>query len=114
RLNSRLRLKVEHLAEWVKSEKNPNGKNPYDLTLFLSERQMKGIHPFAVDTENNILHFRLIRDPTNADQKIMWDDLLGRATSFRDQHIGAWQKHGLERTVRISVGFENQTPVKSD
>src|SRR5947207_6192003 len=83
---------------------------PY-TTLFRS--QMKGLHPIAVDIEENILHFRLVRDPTNADQKVMWDDLLGRATSFKRQHEGSWQQHGLERTVRVSIGLENQSPFKS-
>src|SRR5579884_3897387 len=112
-LNDRIRLKVDHLREWIKSEKNPNGKNLNDLILFLNERPMKGLHPFEVDPERNILQFRLVRDSSIPEQRTMWDDLLSRATSFKKQHEGSRQNHKLERTVRVSVGFENEMPFKS-
>ena len=99
-LGDHLRLKVKNLKSWV-----DKGNNPYQLILFLNERPLKGLNPVAVDVNASTVLFRLTR---NADNKVMWDDLLGRATSLRHEH-DTWS----ERAVRASIGMQDKTSVTS-
>jgi hypothetical protein len=96
-LSQHVRLKVENLSDWIKA-----GNSPWNLTLFLNERPMKGLHPISVDQEHGYLNFPLQR---NDDNIPTWESLMQREPNW---HWGQVSRH-----LRASVGLDGGVAVPS-
>ena len=96
-LGENVRLKVTNLSDWINA-----GNSPWNLTLFLNERPMKGLHPMSVDQAQGYLSFPLQR---NDDNIPAWESLMER------QHN--WQWGEVSRHLRASVGMDGGVAVAS-
>jgi hypothetical protein len=90
RLGQNIRLRVTNLSDWIKA-----GNSPWNLTLFLNERPMKGLHPVSVSQESGYLIFRLERLDENIPT---WEGLMEREKN--------WEWGKVTRHLRASIGTE--------
>src|SRR6266567_6136626 len=96
-LTQHLELRVTNLKEWA-----AQGNSPWNLILFLNDRPLKGLHPVAVDLQNNDLTFKLDRTTETAPT---WDDLMVRGRN--------WRLRGVQEDVRPGIGFDGGTAFDS-
>jgi hypothetical protein len=96
-MGQNVRLKVANLSDWIKA-----GNSPWNLTLFLNERPMKGLHPISVDQEQGYLSFPLQR---NDDNIPTWESLMEKDRN--------WQWAKVSRHVRASVGMDGGVAIPS-
>jgi hypothetical protein len=86
-LDDLIRVRVDHLAEWVENDNNDATK----LVPFLDGRPIKGNYPVEIHPADNHVQFHLQLTPENRD---VWIDLLG-------------EPKGTKTPVAFSVGPEN-------
>jgi len=96
-LGQSIRLKVANLSDWINA-----GNSPWNLTLFLNERPMKGLRPISVDQEQGYLNFPLERTDDNIPA---WESLNERERN--------WQWGEVSRRLRASVGMDTGVAVPS-
>lgn len=97
RFGQDIRLHVPNLSAWINA-----GNSPWNLTLFLNERPMKGLHPVSVDEASGYLDFRLERLDENISA---WNGLVEREKS--------WEWFRIARHMHASVGPEAGVAVPS-
>src|SRR5262249_43377265 len=90
-INDSIRVRLEKLAEAKGVDKNK-------LVLFLGGLQIKGLYGQGVDTDSNVLEYKLTRDGSSSDAKAAWTNLLGSPTAY-------------SKPVTVSIGIENGRPV---
>jgi hypothetical protein len=91
-LQNEITLLVNGLKQWL--DENKGKIDPDTLTLYLSEREIVGLHPTAIDREGGKIVFVLER---TADSKNAWSTLLGPPRLYRN--------------VRVSFGPPKGDPV---
>jgi hypothetical protein len=96
-LGQDIRLQVANLSDWINA-----GNSPWNLTLFLNERPLKGLHPISVNQELGYLDFRLERLDANIP---VWEGLMDRQ--------GNWEWGRVSRHLRASIGIESGVAVAS-
>jgi hypothetical protein len=81
-LQNEITLLVNGLKQWLDGNK---GKiDPDTLTLYLSEREIVGLHPTAIDQEGGKIVFVLER---TTDSKNAWSTLLGPPRLYRNVRV---------------------------
>lgn len=92
-LDHEITLRVQGLKKWLDDEKI----DPDQLTLYLSEREMLGIHPRSVDKEAGKIIFLLSRTPDAVSKTLQNDDSKQAWAIFLSPPR-------LYRNVRVSFG----------
>ena len=91
-LDDLVQLRVEHLAEWSKTN------DPGKLVPYLNSRAIRGNYPVEIEARRDLLSYHLEITPENRE---IWADLLGAPTSLR-------------HPVTLSVGLEEESDSSFD